>query len=222
MNFKKVISSMTLASILSIAGGLTATSVFAAEHKDPETLPQDTTIDDVFFDQVDDDRVLPMPDGGFLHGEIIEVDAEDPSKVIGIYNSSLDPNAVTVEEAKKIMSGEKNYVTFSTRAASPSTSVYYLKANGVYKSDTFSGTGWRFSNYYFLPMVGTGDALLWTSFNDSGRVGNFSQAYDTLHGTLSGMELPANVAKYCTTPNGQQYYTYNPLSGTYYIVSNPV
>ena len=222
MNIKKVLSSMTLAGILSIAGGLTTTSVFAAEYKDPESLPQGTTMDEVFFDQIDDDRVLPMPDGGFLHGEIVEVDAEDPSKVIGIYNSSLDPNAVTVEEAKKIMSGEKSYVTYSTRAASPSTSVKYLGPNGQYKSDLFSGSGWRFSNWYFLPTAGTGDALLWISFNDGGRVGNFSQAYDTLHGALSGMELPANVAKYCSTPNGQQYYTYNPLSGTYYIVSNPV
>ena len=222
MRMKKLLSSMTLASILSIAGGLTTTPVFAAEYKDPEPLPEGTTIEDTFFDQIDDDRVLPMPDGGFLHGEIIEVDAEDHSKVIGIYNSSLDPNAVTVEEAKKIMNGEKSYITYSTRAASPSTSVYYLKANASYQSDLFSGSGWRFSNWYFLPTVGTGDALLWISFNDSGRVGNFSQAYDTLHGTLSGMELPSNVAKYCTTPNGQQYYTYNPLSGTYYIVSNPV
>ena len=220
MNFKKMISSMTLASILSIAGGLTTTSVFAAEYKDPESLPQDTTIDDVFFDQIDDDRVLPMPDGGFLHGEIIEVDAEDPSKVIGIYNSAIDPNAVTVEEAKKIMSGEKSYVTYSTRAASPSTSVYYLSAYADYTSQEFSGTGWRFSNYYFLPTVGTGDYLLWQSKVDSGRVGSFSEAYDTLHGTLSGMELPANTFKYYKNSNGQQYFTYNPLSGTRYYVAN--
>ena len=92
---------MTLASILSIAGGLTTTSVFAAEYNDPELLPAGSTIDDMFFDQIDDDRVLPMPNGGFLHGEIIEVDAENSDKVIGIYNSSLDPNSVTVEEAKK-------------------------------------------------------------------------------------------------------------------------
>ena len=212
---------MTLASFLSIAVGLTTTSVFAAEYKDPEILPQNTTIDNMFFDQVDDDRVLSMPDGGFLHGEIIEVDAEDPSKVIGIYNSSLDPNAVTVEEVKKIMSGEKSYVTFSTRAASPSTSVYYLKANGLYQSDTFSGTGWRFSNYYFLPMAGTGNALLWTSFNDSGRVGGVLEANNTRNGNIQGMELPVGYAKYYENDTGQIYYTYNPLQNTYYIVDNP-
>ena len=220
MSIKKLLSSMTLASILSIAGGLTTTSVFAAEYKNPEPLLEGTTIEDSFFDQIEDDRVLPMPDGGFLHGEIIEVDAEDHSKVIGIYNSSLDPNAVTVDEAKKIMSGEKSYVTFSTRAASPSTSVYYLSANAQYTSQVFSGTGWRFSNYYFLPTVGTGDALYWVSVNDGGRVGNFSEAYDTLNGKLSGMELPANTGRYCWTLNGQQYYTYNPLPNTYYIVVN--
>lgn len=137
---------MTLASILSIAGGLTTTSVFAAEYNDPELLPAGSTIDDMFFDQIDDDRVLPMPNGGFLHGEIIEVDAENSDKVIGIYNSSLDPNSVTVEEAKKIMGGEKSYITFSTRAASPSTSVYYLKANASYQSDLFSGTRYIVSN----------------------------------------------------------------------------
>ena len=220
MNIKKVLSSMTLAGIISIAGGLTATSVYAAEYKDPEPLPEGTTIEDTFFDQVDDDRVLPMPDGGFLHGEIIEVDAEDPSKVIGIYNSSLDPNAVTVEEAKKIMSGEKSYVTYSTRAAYPSTTVRYLEKNGIYKSDYFSGGGWRFGHYYFLPTAGTGDYLAWTSYMDSGRVGSFSKAYDTMNGILSGMELPANTRVYYKNANGQQYYTYNPLTNTHYYVEN--
>ena len=93
---------------------------------------------------VDDDRVLPMSDGGFFLGEIIEVDAEDHSKVIGIYNSALDPNAVTVEEAKKIMSGEKSYISFSPRGATPPTgwSMKILAANDEYISDVFSGSGW--------------------------------------------------------------------------------
>ena len=211
---------MTLASILSIAGGLTTTSVFAAEYNDPEPLPAGSTIDNMFFDQIDDDRVLPMPNGGFLHGEIIEVDAENSDKVIGIYNSSLDPNAVTVEEAKKIMSGEKSYITFSTRAGYPSTTLRYLGKNDIYKSDYFSGSGWRFGHYYFLPTAGTGDYLAWISYMNGGRVGSFSEAYDIMNGILSGMELPANTRVYYKNVNGQQYYTYNPLKDTHYYVEN--
>ena len=214
---------MTLASILSIAGGLTTTSVFAAEYKDPEPLPQDTTIEDTFFDQIDDDRVLPMPDGGFLHGEIIEVDAEDPSKVIGIYNSALDPNAVTVDEAKKIMSGEKSYVTLSPRGATPPTgwSIKILAANDEYISDAFSGSGWRFSNYMFRPADGTGYYLRWTSINDSGRVGSYDNAVNTLNGNTQGMELQIGISRsFQNGYSGQIYYTYNPVSGTKYYVEN--
>ena len=214
----KFVSGFVLAGLLAMTNATTATSVKAAYYPGDDYVAP--TGD--FFDDIDDDRVLPMPDGGFLHGEIIEVDAEDHSKVLGIYNSSLDPNAVTVEEAKKMIEEGKKNVSFTPYANYPSTSVRYLGANDKYLSDEFSGTGWRFGHYYFLPTVGTGDFLLWTSFVDGGRVGNFSQAYDTLQGNLSGKELLPSVATWCNTPNGQQYYTYNPINGTYYVVSNPV
>ena len=214
----KFVSGFVLAGLLAMTNATTATSVKAAYYPGDDYVAP--TGD--FFDDIDDDRVLPMPDGGFLHGEIIEVDAEDHSKVLGIYNSSLDPNAVTVEEAKKMIEEGKKNVSFTPYANYPSTSVRYLGANDKYLSDEFSGTGWRFGHYYFLPTVGTGDYLKWQSINDGGRVGNFSMAYGTLNGTLSGQEIQANSWVWCNIPNGQQYYTYNPLSGTRYLVNNPV
>lgn len=205
---------------VAVVSGVCMTPVFAAEYHEPVVV-NDTT-SDAFFDQVGDGKVLPMPDGGFLYGSCIVTDLNNPDVILGIYDSELDPEAVSVEEAKQIASGEKTFVSHMGRSASPSTSLYIVSANTTYRSDTFSGSGWRFSNYYFLPMNGTGDYLLWTSFIDGGRVGCFAEAYSTLNGTLAGMELPVNTAKYYKNPDGQQYYTYNPIKGTYYVVSNPV
>ena len=146
----------------------------------------------------------------------------NPDIILGIYDSEIDPEAVSVEEAKQIVNGERSFVSHMGRSASPSTSLYVLKGNTSYRSDAFSGSGWRFSNYYFKPASGTGEYLLWSSFIDGGRVGSYDDACATLNGTLSGMELPVNTAKYYRNAGGQQYFTYNPIKGTYYVVSNPV
>lgn len=196
------------------------TPVFAAEC--PETGNVELPVTDTFFDQVGDEKVLPMPGGGFLYGLCVVTDLNNPDIILGIYDSEIDPEAVSVEEAKQIVNGERSFVSHMGRSASPSTSLYVLKGNTSYRSDAFSGSGWRFSNYYFKPASGTGEYLLWSSFIDGGRVGSYDDACATLNGTLSGMELPVNTAKYYRNAGGQQYFTYNPIKGTYYVVSNPV
>ena len=207
-------------SFLAAASGTLMTPVFAAEC--PETGNVELPVTDTFFDQVGDEKVLPMPGGRFLYGSCVVTDLNNPDIILGIYDSEIDPEAVSVEEAKQIVNGERSFVSHMGRSASPSTSLYVLKGNTSYRSDAFSGSGWRFSNYYFKPASGTGEYLLWSSFIDGGRVGSYDDACATLNGTLSGMELPVNTAKYYRNAGGQQYFTYNPIKGTYYVVSNPV
>ena len=202
----------------------TQLNVSAAEYHEPVILDDSLSVEEMFFDKVDDDRVLPMLGGGFLHGSCVVVDARDESRILGIYNSRLDPNAVSIEEAKRILAGETKYVSVAARGATIPTGwdLYFLGANEHYLSGEFSASGWRFSNYMFKPESGTGDYLRWTSINDSGRVGGYEDAQNTLNGIVSGMELPIGQSRwYSKGSAGQIYYTYNPVTGTKYLVENP-
>lgn len=97
-----------------------------------------------------------------------------------------------------------------------------LNYGDVYTSKPFSGSGWRFSNLQFKPASGTGKYLRWSSYVDSGRVGNYNEGYATKYG---GSEQGTSVKAGATIWNsedglGQIYYTYNPIAGTYYVVAN--
>lgn len=73
----------------------------------------------------------------------------------------------------------------------------------------------------FRPADGTGYYLRWTSINDSGHVGSYDNAVNTMNGTTQGMELQVGISRsYQNGYSGQIYYTYNPLSGTKYYVEN--
>lgn len=221
MKFSRKICSLLYAGVLTAGTGMVWNPVSAAKYHEPEPVEQLSLVEEAFFSKVEDNRVLPMPDGGFLYGECVVVDENDPDIVYGIYNSALDPNAVTVEEAKQIMNGERSYVSVTPRMGTVPTSLKIIYANTEYLSDEFSGAGWRFSNYRFIPEASTGEYLRWCSIGDGGRVGDVVAASNTLDGTVSGMELPVGVYKYFRSDNVQIYYTYNPLQGTRYLVDNP-
>ena len=74
----------------------------------------------------------------------------------------------------------------------------------------------------FIPIdVGVSIYLKWTTYIDDGRVGSASYANDTLRGQTHGIEIYKGQPKYISYgPNGQIYYTYNPINGTYYRVEN--
>ena len=202
----------------------TQLNVSAAEYHEPIIFDDSLSVEEMFFDKVDDDRVLPMPGGGFLHGSCVVVDARDESRILGIYNSRLDTNAVSIEEAKRILAGETKYVSVAARGATIPTGwdVWVRGSPTTSIPRQLSASGWRFSNYMFKPESGPGDYLRWTSINDSGRVGGYEDAQNTLNGNVSGMELPIGQSRwYSKGSAGQIYYTYNPVTGTKYLVENP-
>ncbi len=219
---KKIIS---LVSDLVIISNSSVLSVLAAEYHEP-IQNDDTSIVDTFFNSLsDDDKVLPMPDGGYLYGGIVETNLDDESEVYAVYDSELDPSAITVKEAKKLIEEDAKIPNKTPRQATPPNvgSLYFVKANGYYFSDYFTGKGWRFSNYMFKPQDGTGNYLRWTSQADSGRVGNYNNAVSTYNGTTQGTSVGANQTIWFNGNSaGQIYYTYNPAQGTRYLVENQV
>lgn len=219
---KKIISAVSLFMIMTSGSVL---SVSAAEYHEP-IYHDDSSVVDTFFDSLsDDDKVLPMPDGGYLYGGIIETSLTDETDVYAVYDSELDPSAITVKEAKKLIEEDSKVPNKTPRQATPPNvgSLYFVKANGNYISDCFSGKGWRFSNYMFKPQDGTGNYLRWTSYVDSGRVGSYNNAVSTYNGTTQGTSVGANQTIWFNGNNaGQIYYTYNPAQNTRYLVENPV
>jgi hypothetical protein len=171
------------------------------------------------------DKVLELPNGGYLYGTGVatvydyEEYVDGQRNPIEIYDLSEEENMITVEEAKENL---ENKDSLETRGTSVPTQIMTLGAGVVYVSNTFSGSGWRFSGYQFLAEASTGYYLKWTTYVDDGRVGNTSQAITTLRGYgIQGIALYANASQWLNFgPNGQVYYTYNPINGTYYRVEN--
>lgn len=102
-----------------------------------------------------------------------------------------------------------------------------IKKGATYRSNYFSGKGWRFSGYSFYAKKtypATGDILTFQTFNDDGRVGNYKAALTTQNtGTITGTAVyrgkPYSVFAYSTSEYAQIYYTYNPNPNTFYTVS---
>lgn len=72
--------------------------VYAAEKEvisDPEQYASQ-----YFADFEEKDKVLALPEGGFLKGEAKIVSMDNPDIIQGSYNSETDPTSVSVTEAK--------------------------------------------------------------------------------------------------------------------------
>ncbi|HAQ6378311.1 TPA: hypothetical protein IX819_001923 [Enterococcus faecium] len=209
-------------------------AVYAAEKEvisDPEQYASR-----YFADFEEEDKVLALPEGGFLKGEAKIVSMDNPDIIQGSYNSETDPASVSVTEAKKIVAEKfKNDIETTPimpRGAFPpdvgtSGHLLVLAGGGSYKSQPFSGAGWRFGGMGVKPADGTGNFLRWKSYIDDGRVGNVNQANATKSGSIQGMALYAREGFKYFAPNGPGwtmnigiYYTYNPAAGTYYVVQN--
>lgn len=190
------------------------TSVKANEVDNSEILMN------TLFEGLDEtDKVLELPDGGFLYGEAMDVDAEDETIVYESYNSQTDENSITVKEAVEIIQNEES---IQLRGSGLPSQTRLLAAGAIYTSNTFSGSGWRFGGYYFK-SGGNGDWLKWHTFNDDGRVGDIGDATSVKNnaGSSRGMNLYVGYPQYLNTANGGLvYFTYNPKSGTYYRVEN--
>ncbi|WP_296240979.1 hypothetical protein [uncultured Faecalicoccus sp.] len=209
--------SIILASFLLMPG----VPVFAAERMSLEDAEE--LVDQMFDDMEGSEKVLEMPDGGFLYGEAYIAPAEDITEVLISYDSETDPDSKTVEETKIDLIDDlvNGTPTIQPRGASVPTQNYVLGPGAVYKSSPFSGAGWRFSGYMFAPRPDTGYYLLWTSYGDDARVGDIVQARNTLNGTIQGEIIYNGVSKYINKATlSHVYYTYNPVDGSYYVVAN--
>lgn len=183
------------------------------------------TVEQLFSGFNDSDKLIELPNGGYLYGqgeakiyEYLDY-MEGDANPVAILNVSDSDSTITVKEAKKEI--ESNINQPLLRGSSVPTQVLQLAAGQVYVSNTFSGSGWRFSGYQFVADPSTGYYLKWITYIDDGRVGNASLAMNTLKGQISGIEIYKNQSKYINYgPNGQIYYTYNPINGTYYRVEN--
>ena len=211
-------------SILSLLLFLLAfTQIDLINAKENENLPRE--IEMLFSGLDDNESVIELPNGGYIYGngEVKIFDYLDyiEGKLVPIetYDLNKDINKITVEAAKQQLYIAKDIPM--TRGSSVPTQVMQLSAGQIYISKAFSGSGWRFSGYQFVADPNTGYYLKWTTYIDDGRVGSASYANDTLRGQTHGIEIYKGQPKYISYgPNGQIYYTYNPINGTYYRVEN--
>lgn len=168
-----------------------------------------------FSNLKDSDKILVLPDGGFLHGEATITDTTT-NEVVAHYNSETDSNSVSVSNLKDILNN--NNIPMPRRSTPPNQSIT-LGNGGEYTSSPFSASGWRFGGYLFQSDPSTGPALLWASYKDSGIVGTETQAWNTLNsGTPIGEAISAGGSTYIYYK--ACYYTFNPVSGSYYYVAN--
>lgn len=211
-------------SILSLLLFLLAfTQIDLINAKENENIPRE--IEMLFSGLDDNESVIELPNGGYIYGngEVKIFDYLDyiEGKLVPIetYDLNKDINKITVEDAKQQLYIAKDIPR--TRGSSVPTQVMQLSAGQIYISKAFSGSGWRFSGYQFVADPNTGYYLKWTTYIDDGRVGSAPYANDTLRGQTHGIEIYKGQPKYISYgPNGQIYYTYNPINGTYYRVEN--
>lgn len=179
-------------------------------------------IEQQFKGMSNDEKVLPMPLGGYLHGHAKVgniVDGKlDESKMQEI-NSATDPNSISVKEAKELalsryQTEQKNpSITPFRDDPAPTTSVIALTKGQNYTSDYFGNANlnhWTFSSYWFLGQTSAGHygSLNWKTYNGPGRVGTTNQANNTYYGSVDGT-LISSSSSWATIGNGQllTYYT---------------
>lgn len=172
------------------------------------------------------DKVLQMPEGGYLHGQAT---VETADGTITHYDSETDKNAVTVDQARAANEElqEKNDEwafgdPLSSRRASPATSTMSLAYKAGYSSSSFSGSGMRFAGYFFKTTGTTGTGLRYWSYVSGGAVGISASAWASYY---SGNSYDSNSSPISADQNRKvngttTYYTLNPKSGTYYYVRN--
>lgn len=173
----------------------------------------------------DDASILVLPDGGLLHGEMVETSVKTGEEVAN-YNSDTDPNATTWGAIKDKVTQQKTAVNNYTelldnqpKGTTPPSTVRGLSYGASYTSNYFSGSGWRFAGYLFKATNSTGPLLRWESHNDNGVIGTETQAWNTLDsGYAEGTLINKNAYLYLS--GTKCYYNHNPQGGTYYWVGN--
>ncbi|AYG01040.1 hypothetical protein [Lactococcus allomyrinae] len=158
MKISKIIASAILT--LSVAGTVgVGYSVKASTTTTTDRITREVNLE--FANLQDSDKVIPQADGGYLYTA----------------NSASDSSAVTVAQAKTniIASYETSLQkTSSALTIVPLSTSYPVTAKALspgdtYYSDTFSGSGWKYSGYKFYNTSGS-HYMLWENVNASGQV----------------------------------------------------
>ena len=224
-----------------LLGGMILSSVSTVSASEMQYDSSSEAQYDLFTGYSEDEKVLELPNGGYLIGEAELVDAtsfneltQDYDIVYESYNSKTDPNAITVSEAKEDILEE---LANNENAVEPrhggsnipdiTKNTIILKNNGSYSSTNFYGSGWQFSRYAFLSESSTGDYLLWSAIIDSGVVGSANQAIETKQASDQGIIQAQGTAVYPGAPqyvtrgrNPMIFYSYNPAANSQFKVEN--
>lgn len=182
-------------------------------------------VEEMFCDFNEDDKVLPLDDGGFLvgSGEAKVFDFNNPKKVLMTYNVDTDPKSITVQAAKQniIQRAENTSVQPLQNIVIPSSdSILGLSYGMSYVSCYFSAKGWRVSGSWYIGLQpeAYGTALRYSTYNDSGRVTNPNEIYLLANGgypICPGQFYWIDAHGMPTT-----YMTHDPQPYTYFVVSN--
>lgn len=183
---------------------------------------------DYFHNMNDFEKVLPLPNGGFLHGEGTLYDVSDLSNALTVYNSETDSKSITVGRAKEILKAQEKeseveslFMSKNLRGSTPPSKLINLSYGGSYTSNYFSGSGWRFAGYLFAVVNSAGPNLRWESHGDQGCIGTKQQAINTLDSRFAEGTLINNGAYlYLNGLTPKTYFVHSPISGTYYYVGN--
>lgn len=185
---------------------------------------------DELFSSFDDRPVIHLPDGDYLQGECTIVDAYDESIVYGVYNSETSLNSFSVEEAKMEVIGIENgdfpVESIEPRGADVPSQTKIMTPGSHYTSNKYtSKNGWRFSGYLFRCANGSAGYQTWRTFVDGGRIGALGDAINQKNNPNASYGHTLNVGTsfrlgtvYSWGYGSFCYYTYAPISGTYYTI----
>ena len=178
-----------------------------------------------YADDINENQmIIADPDGGgyfySLDGSS-EFSDSDIQQVGGVVMSVSEYEMIQ-EKKDAMVDGIELFAPISLYSTNPFNKPTKVIPNRLaYTSNPFSGNGWRFSGYRFLPASGTGVYLAWRVEGDAGRVGTYDHARNTYNGHIQGVPVDPGQRKYVASDStGLLFYTYNPVPGSRYIVEN--
>jgi hypothetical protein len=130
-----------------------------------------------------------------------------------------------------LLNFQANKEKFTLLDAYVPTKIWSLHWGSSYRSGGFGGSGWIFAGYRFVNNeadlhLGTGQtwAQVWSTYGDSGNVGDMGDAYTTYNTRSSaGVPVYPGSRQNIWPTDGSIYLTfmtYNPISGSGYVVEN--